>query len=470
MTLLLYCLALAPPASEVWPFDPPPLAELRAAERKVFAHYFPPFPVSIDNKPAAEDYYQRGFLKPDGEQGKHLGYGGYLRQRPLPRPPRDGDWKLADLEDEVRLASALGLDGFACDILQTDQGYLWPRTVQLLQACGEVDPGFRVMLMPDMMAGYRSQPDQVVPMMLKLAGSPAAFRLADGRLVLAPYNAHVQPPEWWAEQLKAFEAAGEQIAFVPLFQGWWNYIDQFAPLSYGVSDWGVRGPGAARSRAERAAQVKQQVGLWMQAVSPQDFRAKGYCYWETCGSLGFRTLWETAIDGPADWVQIVTWNDYSEASEISPSTGTQYAFYDLTAYYTTWFKTRRQPAIVRDVLYYFHRIQAHDTLPDPAQQSKPFKVMPGDPAVDQVELLAFLKEPGTLEIELAGEVHQQEAKAGITSFTIPLRPGTPAFRLKRGGEVVTAVESAFPIRDTVAIQDLLYRGGSSTRPPVPGVG
>ncbi len=338
-----------------------------------------------------------------------------------------------------------------------------------MQACENVDPGFKVMLMPDMMAGYRSQPEQLVPMMLKLAASPAALRLDDGRLVLAPYNAQVQTPEWWAEQLRAFETAGERIAFVPLFQGWWNYLEKFAPLSFGISDWGVRGPSAARSRAERAAEVKRHVGVWMQAVSPQDVRPKSFGFWETCGSLGFRTLWETAIDGPADWVQIVTWNDFSEASEIRPATGTQYAFYDLTAYYATWFKTRRQPEIVRDVLYYFHRTQAHDTLPDPALQTRPFKVMPGDPAADQVELLAFLKAPGTLEIELAGEVHRQEAAAGITSFTVPLTPGRPVFRLRRGGEVVTAVESAFAIRSEVAIQDLLCRAGSSSRAPVPGV-
>ena len=55
-----------------------------------------------------------------------------------------------------------------------------------------------------------------------------------------------------------------------------------------------------------------------------------------------------AIDGGADWVQLITWNDYGEHTEIAPSTGTQHAFYDLTAYYTAWFKTGAAPRIVRD--------------------------------------------------------------------------------------------------------------------------
>jgi hypothetical protein len=96
-----------------WPFDQPPLEQLNNSPKKVFIHYFSPFPISIDNRQPDKDYYARGFLSPDGENGKHKSYGGFFRERPLPRLPRkDEDWVLEDMIDEVKIARELGADGF----------------------------------------------------------------------------------------------------------------------------------------------------------------------------------------------------------------------------------------------------------------------------------------------------------------------------------------------------------------------
>ena len=35
-----------------------------------------------------------------------------------------------------------------------------------------------------------------------------AMRLADGRLVVAPYMAHLRPPEWWENQLRTLRERG----------------------------------------------------------------------------------------------------------------------------------------------------------------------------------------------------------------------------------------------------------------------
>ena len=57
--------------------------------RKVFAHYIPSFPISIDNKDSDQDYYATQYLTVRGENGIHAAYGGYLRDRPLPRAVSD---------------------------------------------------------------------------------------------------------------------------------------------------------------------------------------------------------------------------------------------------------------------------------------------------------------------------------------------------------------------------------------------
>ena len=47
-----------------------------AGTRWAFAHYFTPYPVSLDTKDPANDYYTRAYLNPTGESGIHAAYGG----------------------------------------------------------------------------------------------------------------------------------------------------------------------------------------------------------------------------------------------------------------------------------------------------------------------------------------------------------------------------------------------------------
>jgi hypothetical protein len=74
------------------PIAMPSPSTLRAAPRKVYAHYFPQFPNSFENNPVATDYYTLHYNSVYGEGGKHAAYGGYFRNRPVPVPlaPRVG--------------------------------------------------------------------------------------------------------------------------------------------------------------------------------------------------------------------------------------------------------------------------------------------------------------------------------------------------------------------------------------------
>jgi hypothetical protein len=158
--------------------------------------------------------------------------------------------------------------------------------------------------------------------------------------------------------------------------------------------------------------------------------------------------------------QLVTWSDYSEGSEIAPSTATRHAFYDLTAYYTSWFKTGKQPAIVRDAIYYFHRVQPTTASASSPNQAKPFSVK-GE-ASNEIELLGFLTQPGTLEITIAGKTHTRQVEAGIQSFTIPLTLGSPTFRLVRDGKTIVQRKGAWEISDQIEYSNLLVHADGGT--------
>ena len=450
----------------------PPLETLRESKKKVFAHWFSPFPLTMDNKEAEQDYYTTGFLSLSGEKGKHAAYGGYFRERPLPQKPYPPgvDWKLASCEEDVRRAIAIGLDGFTVDMLNTSGKHMeWMRL--LMQAAHNVDPGFKIVLMPDAIS-LKDKMDTLAPAIKELGAMPAAFRLPDGRLVVSPYYAQGQTPQWWKNWLDQMKGDGMPVAFVPLFHAWRDNIAAYADIADGASDWGPRSRGAFESDSWKnaARDAHKSVKIWMAPVAPQDMRPHSHNYQEAGNSAAFRAAWQDAIGGDgddsADWVQLITWNDYSEGAEIAPSTGTQYSFYDLTAYYTAWFKTGKAPEIKRDVIYYFHR--QHSMTATATQQDKPFDLR-GDASDDEIEALVFATQPGTLEIEIAGDKTVRSVGAGVTSVRVPLQEGQPKFILMREGKPVAQVESAFPISNTIDFQNPMYFGGSSTRAPVPQV-
>ena len=454
------------------PYDRPPIATLRASPKKVFAHYFAPFPISIDNKPAASDYYAVNYLQPSGENGKFAGQGGFLRDRPLPQDPwpANVDFQEANLELEVKRAISAGLDGFTFDVLSTDPkdvNYL--RLTKLLTAIPKVDPEFRVQLVLDMTAGALSKDDvtaeaAILSLLSAVGDDPSLQRLSDKRLVVSAFAAEAKPPAFWIGALAKAKAAGHELAFIPMPVGAFN-ASTFAnvPL-YGASSWGTRTVNGAASLTGVPATVHVKQLIWMGPVAPQDSRPKDLIYTEASNSLAFRAQWKAAIDGGADWVQLITWNDYSEDSEVAPSAETHTAFSDLAGYFTTWFKLGAPPPIVRDALYLFHRAHSMDPKvapPNLAKQTKPFGVVGGAPSEDQIEALALLTAPGTLRITVGATVVSQAVGAGIQSVRIPLTEGTPKLELVRNDVVVATLTSAKPISNAITYQDPLYHAGTS---------
>lgn len=454
----------------VLPFNKVPRSTLTASSKKVFAHYFTPFPLSINNKKPAEEYYRTNYLNPFGENGKFLDVGGFLRQKPLDRAPIPSfeAYQNSDLRHEIRLAASMGIDGFAVDILDY-KGTQWNRVMNLLDIAQQEYSDFSILLMPDMVA--LDDPNDFVPMIQALAAKTAAYRAEDGRLIIAPYLASRQTPQWWGAQIQKLKSLNIKVALMPVYQGWRNglqdfiaaYPNDYQNMLYGVSDWGTRNPTGAATLEYTPDEVHSYGIKWMSPVAPQDMRPKSSKFTEAGNSETLRKTWLSAINGNADWVQIITWNDYSEATEVSPSSGTHYAFYDLVTYFCTWFKNGRPP-IVRDTLYAFYR--EHTTsasFVSGAVQTIPMEVTNGEAARDQIELVGFLKEPGTLQIEIAGKVYTMEANAGVTSFKVPLQNGKPVFKLIRNGTVAQQMTGSWNITSTVSIQNMLYHGMSSRR-------
>jgi len=455
------CLPMTMPAADVL-FNSP---------KKVFAHYFSMFPISVDNRPSAQDYYNVQWLNKNGESSKWLQQGGFLRQRPLGVATNsDPNWRLLNMESEVRTAIARGITGFTIDVLgvkdATDNN---GRVQLLLRAAQAVDPRFKIVVMPDI-AQFKSDADSVTKIIASVAASPAAYKLADGRLVVTAFNAGGNPPEWWGSVFNQLAAQGIQVAFVPTFLGWRGKAASFAALSYGFADWGTATPAGGRNMQADPAAAHANGKIYMMPVGTQQYRPKGPIFWEAGNSETFRNSWMSAITGEADWVQIVTWSDFSESSQIEPYTDATLArdigtgFYNLNGYYAAWFLTGRQPPITHDVLYYFYRREPSNATS--SGQNLQTRVV-NSTAEDDIELVAFLTAPGVVKVTTGQQSFSQDAPAGISSFKVPSQPGIPTFSLVRGGSTQFSFQGGVQIYDAggtpPGVADMTYWTGSAAK-------
>jgi hypothetical protein len=320
--------------------------------------------------------------------------------------------------------------------------------MMLCTAAFAVDPRFQIVPMADMSAMPTLTTAQAVQLFTSVYSLPSSARLADGRMPISAFNA-VQTPAYWAEIEAELIAKGIGVAFIPVLLGS-PLSSPLDAVSMGTGDWGTATAASSLNPAS-----------YMAAILTQQFRPKDSKLWEASNTQTFRNCWAMAIAGGHPFAQIITWSDFSETGQVQPYTdatlnpniGT--TFYNLTAYYITWFVTGKQPAITQDTLYCCYR-KMQSTAAH-LNQANAFVFDPSAVEESNIELLAFLTAPGTLVIN--GQA--QDAPAGITSFKVPTTPGTPSFALRRN---VITFQGPVPIYgpqgSPAQVLDLTYWGSS----------
>lgn len=432
--------------------------------KKVFAHYFPPYPISIENKAPASDYYAINYLTAQGEGGIHANYGGLLRDRPEARAPRSGDWKLTDMKEEVTDAADAGIDGFTVDIMSLS-GLNWERTLDLVQGAEQSGRNFTIVPNLDMTASAgKASIATIAAKLAELYKSPATYRLSTGEFVLSSFAAERQNAVWWG-QLKSTLASqyGIKTAFIAVFlHASDENLKSFAPISYALSNWGTRTPVTIENGPDYAAKARALGVKWMSPVAVQDVRPRSYLYDEAGNTETLKASWKRALSNGSELVQLVTWNDYSEGTSFAPSAAHGEAFLDINAYYLSQFKKGSAPAIVNDSIYLTHRIQPYAATPTtPQQLMSPTLSGTAMKPRDTVGVLTFLTAPATVTVSIGGIKTSFEAPAGESSRTFPLALGTVGASADRNGAQIAAVTSPYTVVARPVVQDLQYYAASS---------
>ncbi|MDT5314141.1 MAG: hypothetical protein QOE74_3161 [Mycobacterium sp.] len=442
------------------PFDLP----TGPTRRKVFAHYVPNFPISIDNMDGDNDYYQLQYLSPGGEEGIHAGYGGLLRDRPLPRKHLDRpDWQIADFTTEIGQAKSVGIDGFAIDVIK-------PRAqsdiVDNLLTAAARNTDFNILITADMSGPlFDFSVEEFAADISTYLAAPAAYRLADGTPVLSAFAAERRTPEWWAAALAALTAKlHTKNAFVPIFVDVSDNIDKYASISYGFSAWGGRSPhgmalsdDAHGSPGDLINQAHSRGKIWMQTVPFQDSRPRSGTFEESLNGTTNRIAWQLAIQKGAEWVQLITWNDYAESTAMAPSVAHGWRMLDLNAYDIAAFKWGKPPRIIRDAIFVSYRRQHVAALPAYPETLLMRPVPDTTEPRDAIEVVSFATAPSRIDIVASDQQTSCFAAAGRGICVAPLRLGSFTVTMTRGGVVVASASADEPVVDPPFVQDLQYR-------------
>lgn len=436
----------------------PAFATPPASGRKVYAHYLPPFPVSADNQAPASDYYARNYLTVNGEGGRHASYGGFWRDRPAPQAPLSGtDWQLQNLRNEIRQAKAAGINGFTVNIMSITSSN-WTRTVNMMRAAQEVG-GFKIVPNIDAVSGVASQTPTAIAAKLAELYKYSSAEVIGGEKVLSSFAAEKKTPSWWKTMVTTLETKyGVPIKFIGVFLSPSDAnMKAFAPFSYGFGNWGVRAASSVTNSPNFAAKAHALGRKWMEPVVFQDARHASRTYAEASNTATGRASWNKAIGNGADFVQMVTWNDYTEASHMAPSKAHGSVWLDISNYYINRFKSGAAPAITSDHLYLSHRSHPYNATPTYGPKTNTHTLGGvNTPPRNTVEALVFLTSAARVTITSGGVSQTFSMPAGVSSATVPLRTGTASAKIVRGTTTTRSVVSPVSVTNSPKVLDYQY--------------
>jgi formylglycine-generating enzyme required for sulfatase activity len=374
---------------------------------------------------------------------------------------------------EIELAQSHGIDGFALNAGD------WRRTDgtpteyveaadRVYQAAKELNTGFKLFLSADA-TGPASRPDNQCDMVRRYASHPNQLH-QDGKTVFSAWSG---TPEIYRPALEQLKAEGIPVFFVP-------YIS-YSPFPMNLSERTVRSyfDGNAfmdgyfyfavdepiadmiQSNATACRVIHELGKLYMAGLAPaynsanlRDFR----------GMEGYGAVWRGIIQDNADWVEIVTWNDYNEDSNLMPSRGCNPpsseaylfsrddSFLDVTGFYVNWFKSGERPKITQDKIYYVYRNRSkYLTKAWDYKENKWLDItLEGgstnsldqfhDDVEDNIYVTTFLTEPADLVISVGAQEQKFQMPAGIGYAALPIHAGVPHFELLRAGKPLLEVD------------------------------
>ena len=405
--------------------------------------------------------------------------------------PRDGhDATVENFKDEIRFAQSRKIDGFALNLTWFREAYYPAITRRLFQAAAELASGFRLIFSLD-----HSEPGEGAAIVAEFAQHPNYYRIGD-RPVVSSYSGS---PAWGRELKAQLARRGIDPFFVPNYQYLSdlplapNYITPTARFLdrlyrqnpeldgyfFFALELGYKAPLVTIPTVAERSRAAGKIS--MVGISPF-YRGMWHNsrVFEGGGFQGMAAQWRAAIAAGADWVQIVTWKDWAEATYVAPFGAptertlwnnhwgpllAHVKFLEASEYFIDWFKSGRPPPIARDRLFYFYRPHLKDALgivdPSTGERGRPR----GWPDLDdRLYVTAFLTRPLALDAVIGGRAHAATLSRGLIHVDFPLAAGPITLALRDGAHILTTKTLEFPVTASAEIGNFNYFAGEMELP------
>jgi glucan endo-1,3-alpha-glucosidase len=381
-----------------------------------------------------------------------------------------------DFLADIRAAHDAGIDGFVLDCGEWNNAPRYKRnSAMLFEAARRFGPDFKLFFMADQAGakmGFYLSADEAADMIARYRDHPNLFRY-QGRPVMTTF---LGEPDWFEDiRTKVRKTTGEDVFLVPSFypagdkhevptaNGVAALIAQSDKLD-GYAYFGAAGaPDALADAIRRQAEAWSSRGkLFMAGIAPYYRGLRGnYRVFENNGYQGLIAQWMAAIQSNTSWVELVTWNDWSEDTYFSPlgksGKATHWTelwgyllahdgFLGVNRYFSEWFKTGHRPPIDRDQVFYAYRLQRRYApgLPDP-QRPQIGWPMGAFELNDQVNILGLLRAPAEIVLGHGPAAATASLGAGMSTTALPMQSGPVSLAVVRGGTTIGAKTGELPI-------------------------
>ena len=471
---------LEPPVKPAEPspglfFDATPIQEPNAHTKKSFPHWWPYTIRSWDNaKQERDDWYSKGPTNPaSSSYARAAQYGGASRSRPMFRAPLPGttaQWNETDRRFDIDTAINYGHDGFFFDIIETWKS----RGVDLanaLRAARKENPAryanFTIIPMIDGNSPTVYTTTSKAGDFLKQFTDVGHW--VDGVFLWAVWHPSTSSNtggiSTWQNIQKYLAGLGVPNKMV----GIWNTAytnttngpaaDGYKDLLYAEGPWGAGTADPANitatapSKATEAAGARTRGRVYVNPVRIQETRPdpnQGPWWDEAANTEAGVAQWSQVIGNKdADWVQPVTWSDWTEDTAFAPGTHYGYGRLLLSAWFLYRWKTGEYPKILKDTVilsHRHHRLGAPVTLTTQTITLPQRSNTPRTTARNKVEARVWLTAPAEIRIIDQSGTTTFQAPAGMSAHTKELINGAaPRVEVWRYGVKVTEVQSTQPV-------------------------
>ncbi len=450
-------------------------ADPNPVPKQIFVHYMGCYPPGIGTmNPARQRQDQSRFI-PDGPTFLDRD-GGRVRDRSL--FPDDYQGTLDDaIDHEMRWAVRMGIDGFAIDVLAGRQTALDTLDAMFRVAEAKKYPIEITFCLDDPTLNL----DAVRYLITHHGQSPNLAR-RNGKIFFAGYRSqrlgmrfHSELPASAWTGAEGAEACGEAVTELEKIAGepidvmfdlnGVNAVQEAPPAAADPSFWTPFMTELAKKFGvvggffwggpiyDAAAQAAHAAGMdWAEPI---------WCQYENRWTLGIRMKgatdvllerWAAAMKNDATVIEVATWNDYTESTNIAPGVETGYAYSGLMREMIARWKTGHFPEPDQDRVYVFYPPYPKGSRVYPYREYAP--EMSG-----MLEVVSILSQPAT--IRLPGRNESWDAPAGLSVKKFDPSPGPVSASVIRDGKTVLSFTAREPITDRPYRAQHSYVGYSS---------